>query len=57
MFGLGKKIEQDPKKAIGLVKREVTEIITPGAVLDQSLLEGNANVFLASLYFTDFKYI
>ncbi|MCK9157603.1 MAG: DNA mismatch repair protein MutS [Candidatus Cloacimonas sp.] len=46
---------EDPKKAIGLVKREVTEIITPGAVLDQSLLEGNANVFLASLYFTDFK--
>ncbi|MGB3938724.1 MAG: DNA mismatch repair protein MutS, partial [Candidatus Cloacimonas acidaminovorans] len=44
---------EDPKKAIGLVKREVTEIITPGAVLDQSFLEGNANVFLASLYYND----
>ncbi|MDY0319595.1 MAG: DNA mismatch repair protein MutS, partial [Candidatus Cloacimonadaceae bacterium] len=29
---------EDPKKAVGLVKREVTEIITPGAVLDQNLL-------------------
>ncbi len=41
---------EDPKKAVGLVKREVTEIITPGAVLDQNLLEGNANVFLCSLF-------
>lgn len=44
---------EDPKKAIGLVKREVTEIITPGAVLDHSLLEGNANVFLAAVYYLD----
>jgi DNA mismatch repair protein MutS len=29
---------EDPKKAIGLVKREITEIITPGAVLDSGLL-------------------
>ncbi|MDD4309862.1 MAG: DNA mismatch repair protein MutS [Candidatus Cloacimonetes bacterium] len=46
---------EDPRKAIGLVRREVTEIITPGAVLDQSLLEGNANVFLASLYYLDIE--
>ncbi len=44
---------EDPKKAVGLVKREVTEIITPGAVLDQNLLDGNANVFLAALFFLD----
>ncbi|MEN6444914.1 MAG: DNA mismatch repair protein MutS [Candidatus Cloacimonas sp.] len=44
---------EDPKKAVGLVKREVTEIITPGAVLDQTFLESNANVFLASVYYTD----
>lgn len=44
---------EDPKKAVGLVRREVTEIITPGAVLDQSLLEGDANVFLAAIYYTD----
>ncbi len=44
---------EDPKKAVGLVKREVTEIITPGAVLDNSLLDGSANVFLAALYYLD----
>lgn len=41
---------EDPKKAVGLVKRAVTEIITPGAVLDQNLLETVANVYLACLY-------
>lgn len=44
---------EDPKKAVGLVKRDVTEIITPGAVLDQNLMEGSANVFLASVYLGD----
>jgi len=44
---------EDPKKAVGLVKREVTEIITPGAVLDQNLLEGHNNVFLSALYRAD----
>ena len=41
---------EDPKKAVGLVKRAVTEIITPGAVLDQNLLEGAANIFLTAIY-------
>ncbi len=36
-----------------MVKREVTEIITPGAVLDQNLLEGTANVFLSTMYRSD----
>ncbi len=44
---------EDPKQAVGLVKRDVTEIITPGAVLDQNLMEGNANVFLAALYWSE----
>ncbi len=44
---------EDPKKAVGLVKREVTEIITPGAVLDQNLLGGSSNNFLGSLYYQD----
>jgi DNA mismatch repair protein MutS len=46
---------EDPKKAIGLVKREVVEIITPGTVLDQSLLEGSTNVFLCAVYYEDEK--
>lgn len=44
---------EDPKKAVGLVKREVTEIITPGTVLDQHLMEGSANVFLAAVYWEE----
>ncbi|PKN81006.1 MAG: DNA mismatch repair protein MutS [Candidatus Cloacimonetes bacterium HGW-Cloacimonetes-1] len=44
---------EDPKKAIGLVKREVTEIITPGAILDQRLLEGSGNNFLSAVYYDD----
>ncbi|HRY84430.1 MAG TPA: DNA mismatch repair protein MutS, partial [Candidatus Cloacimonadota bacterium] len=44
---------EDPKKAVGLVKREVTEIITPGTVLDQHLMEGSSNVFLAAVYWED----
>ncbi|PIQ45229.1 MAG: DNA mismatch repair protein MutS, partial [Deltaproteobacteria bacterium CG12_big_fil_rev_8_21_14_0_65_43_10] len=30
---------EDPKKAVGIVKREVTRIITPGLVLDTDTLE------------------
>lgn len=44
---------EDPKKAVGLVKRDVVEIITPGTVLDQSLIEGNANVYLAAVWYED----
>jgi len=44
---------EDPKNAVGLVKRDVTEIITPGAVIDSNLLEGNANVFLAAIFYQD----
>jgi len=46
---------EDPKLATGLVKREVVEIITPGTVLDNSLLESSASVYLACLYWEDIK--
>ncbi len=44
---------EDPKQAVGLVKREVVEIITPGTVLDGSLIDGNANIFLVAIYYED----
>ena len=44
---------EDPKLATGLVKREVVEIITPGTVLDNALLESSASVYLACLYWED----
>ncbi|MFA4911789.1 MAG: DNA mismatch repair protein MutS [Desulfobacteria bacterium] len=42
---------EDPKKAVGIVKREVTRIITPGLVLDTDALESTENNFLMSISF------
>jgi len=41
---------EDPKLAQGLVKRDVIEVITPGAILDEQLLTGSSHNFLASVY-------
>jgi DNA mismatch repair protein MutS len=40
---------EDPKKAKGLVKREVTRIVTPGTLTDDSLLDPSASNFLAAI--------
>lgn len=40
---------EDPKKAKGLVKREVTRVVTPGTVINSSLLSEKTNNFFASL--------
>lgn len=42
---------EDPKQAKGVVKRGVTELVTPGIALHEKLLEHNANNFLAALHF------
>jgi DNA mismatch repair protein MutS len=42
------QVEDSPSEG-GLVKREVTRVITPGTVLDDRLLEGKSNNFLLSL--------
>lgn len=39
---------EDPKQAVGVVKREVVQVITPGTVVDSSKLD-NENNFLISL--------
>ena len=39
---------EDPKKAKGLVKREVIEVVTAGSSLLENLLEENRNNYLAS---------
>ncbi len=41
---------EDPKKAKGIVKREVVRVVTPGTVLDTSLLEAKENNFIAALF-------
>lgn len=41
---------EDPSNATGLVKRAVTDVITPGVVLEGGLLEAAENNFVASLW-------
>ncbi len=42
---------EDPKLAKGLVKRGVTELITPGVVLQENILAHKENTYLAAVYF------
>ncbi len=41
---------EDPKKAKGLVKREVTRVVTPGTLTDDNLLDPRSSNYLASLF-------
>ena len=49
--GICEQVE-DPKQAVGLVKREVIRVVTPGTVTDAELLREGQNNFLASIYFS-----
>src|SRR5690242_17928334 len=40
---------EDPKHAKGIVKREVTRIVTPGTLTDDALLDPQASNYLAAL--------
>jgi DNA mismatch repair protein MutS len=42
---------EDPKQTKTIVKRGVTELITPGLALNDDILNSKSNNFLASLYF------
>ncbi len=44
---------EDPKQVKGIVKRGVTELVTPGVATNDKLLEHNSNNFLAALHYTD----
>lgn len=41
---------EDPKLAKGLVKREIVRVITPGTVIEGSMLDESKNNFLASIF-------
>jgi len=43
---------EDPKQAIGIVKRGVTELVTPGVSFNDNVLEQRSNNFLCSLHFS-----
>src|SRR5919106_3876613 len=44
---------EDPKLAKGVVKRGVTEMVTPGVAINEKLLEHQSNNFLAAVHFSD----
>jgi DNA mismatch repair protein MutS len=44
---------EDPKLAKGIVKRGVTELVTPGVATNDKLLEHNSNNFLCGIHFSD----
>ena len=46
---------EDPKLAKGIIKRGVTELVTPGVATSDKLLEHNSNNFLAAIHFEDDK--
>ena len=47
---------EDPKKAKGIVKREVIRVITPGTVTDPNILDTKSNNYLASISQIDGRY-
>lgn len=44
---------EDPKFAKGIVKRDVVEVVTPGANFSEKLLDHKSNNFLAAIYLKD----
>lgn len=42
---------EDPKTAKGIVKRGVTEMVTPGVAVNDKLLDNSSNNFLAAVHF------
>ncbi len=46
---------EDPKEAKGIVRREVTRVLTPGTIVEDLNLEAKNNNFLASIYWDETK--
>ncbi len=46
---------EDPKEAKGLVKRDVTRVLTPGTVVEDSNLKSKENNYLGSMYWDSNK--
>lgn len=41
---------EDPAKAKGIVKREVVRVVTPGTVMEESMLDESKNNYICSVY-------
>ncbi len=46
---------EDPATAKGLVARDITRIITPGTIIEPSMLEDDRNNYIMSVYYSDAK--
>ncbi|MEE3264741.1 MAG: DNA mismatch repair protein MutS, partial [Candidatus Latescibacterota bacterium] len=54
LIGLGRKVAiceqvEDPKRAKGIVKRDVVEVVSPGTALSDSMLDLQRNNFTAAV--------
>ena len=47
---------EDPSSANGIVKREVTRVITPGTVLETNMLDEGSNNYICSIFTEDGAY-
>lgn len=44
---------EDPSEAKGIVRREITRIISPGTIIDGQVLDDNKNNYLLCIYYED----
>ena len=44
----------DPKESKGLVEREVIRVMTPGTVIEESMLSERKNNYIVSVFFFNF---
>ena len=48
-MAIGEQME-DPSKAKGLVKRDIIRVVTPGTVIESSMLQDDKNNYIASIF-------
>ena len=47
---------EDPSQAEGIVRREITRIISPGTIIDEQMLEDTKNNYLLCIYLEDYSF-
>ena len=45
---------EDPAKAKGLVKRDIIRVVTPGTIIESSMLQDDKNNYIASIFIKGF---
>ena len=47
---------EDPSTAVGLVRRDVVRVVTPGTLIESGLLNESKNNYLCAIYIGEFEY-